>query len=145
MIHTVNLKKKKELEERIKKLQEKNDLELRLKKFQNKNEFNILNSKTIKGLLIIREISFGVSGKVLEVSKEEKYALKVMHNGEHEIKDYRSFIAEYEKINILHHPNIIHTYVIYMSDEKKIHHLFYLNIVQPILKKSSKAKLMFSC
>lgn len=46
-----------------------------------KNEFNILDSKMISNLRTIREISTGASGKVLEVAKEEKYALKVMYTG----------------------------------------------------------------
>lgn len=76
----------------------------------------ILDSSTIHSLRTIREISFGGSGKVLEVAKEETFALKVMNTGDCSVEQQRKFIGEYEKLTLLKHPNIVIAYGIYLSD-----------------------------
>ncbi|KAK8882130.1 Serine/threonine-protein kinase 36 [Tritrichomonas musculus] len=67
--------------------------------------------------LEIREISSGASGKVLEVAKEVKYALKVMHMREIDGKKLRHFMMEYEILNHLHHPNIIRAFGISLDSD----------------------------
>ncbi|KAK8844349.1 hypothetical protein M9Y10_024563 [Tritrichomonas musculus] len=81
------------------------------------NCVELLDSETIHSLRVIREISSGGSGKVLEVGKEETFALKVMHTGENNFKNQRQFLGEHEKLNMLRHPNVVRTYGIYLSDE----------------------------
>ncbi|KAK8836922.1 hypothetical protein M9Y10_037448 [Tritrichomonas musculus] len=65
----------------------------------------------------LREISSGANGKVFEVGREETFALKVMHSGDRSVKAQRCFYSEYEKINMLNHPNIIKAFGIYLSDK----------------------------
>lgn len=80
------------------------------------DSFNILDSSVIKNLRIIREISSGGFGKVLEVGKEETYALKGMHVDDLSISGFKAFIGEYEKLTRLHHPNVVQAYGVFMSD-----------------------------
>lgn len=100
---------------------ENENLSNRLSSLLNMNKqtsLQILDSETIESLRVIREISFGGSGKVVEVGKEEKYALKMMNPEETSVEKQRNFLGEYEKLNYLNHPNIIKTHGIFMSDEK---------------------------
>ena len=83
----------------------------------NINSIKILDVSSIKNLKTVREISYGSSGKVLEVIKEESYALKMMNIENATAEKQRNFINEYEKINMLNHPNIIQTYGICMSGD----------------------------
>lgn len=77
---------------------------------------NILDSSAIKELRVIREISSGGFGKVLEVAKEEKLALKVMHAGDASIGAQRALLGEYEKLAMLHHPNVVRALGFFLSD-----------------------------
>lgn len=83
------------------------------------DKLEILDSEAIHNLKIVREISFGGSGKVVEVVKEEKYALKMMNPENNDVEKQRSFIGEYEKLSLLSHPNIIHTHGIFFSDDSQ--------------------------
>ncbi|KAK8871759.1 copper transport protein ctr1 [Tritrichomonas musculus] len=80
------------------------------------SSITILDSDAVRSLRIVREINVGGSGKVVEVVKEVQYALKIMNAGDSSVKSQRSFLKEYELINMLGHPNIIKTYGIYLSD-----------------------------
>lgn len=74
-----------------------------IKKFQRKekiNEIKILSSEEIHSLHIIREISIGGNGKVLEVEGDEKYALKIMLIQDCSIEKQQKFLGEYEKLNM---------------------------------------------
>ena len=101
-------------------IREINELKTKIKKgpheYSDILKLNILDSEMIHNLRTIREISSGGGGKVLEVGKEEKYALKMMHTGDHSIEDFKGFISEYEKLIKLKHPNIVDAYGIFMSD-----------------------------
>lgn len=77
----------------------------------------ILDADTIQNLRKIRDIGFGSSGHVIEVGKEEKYALKVMNTSKSSVEKLRQFIGEYEKMNMLCHPNIVNVFGIFLSDE----------------------------
>lgn len=81
------------------------------------NVFVCLKSEDVRNLREIREISSGASGKVLEVAKEVKYALKVMHMREIDGKKLRHFMMEYEILNHLHHPNIIRAFGISLDSD----------------------------
>lgn len=94
--------------------------------------FQILDSNDIENLRTIREISSGESGRVLEVGKEEKLALKVMHIEESRLSSFKEFISEYEKFCYFSHPIILRALSIFLSDEKKIHSQFYLNYANKI-------------
>lgn len=80
--------------------------------------FKILDSQTIQNLRIIREISSNSHGRILEVGMEENYALKEMNVDDYSVANHRHFMAEYEKIYQINHPNIIRTFGIFFSDEK---------------------------
>ncbi|KAK8837373.1 hypothetical protein M9Y10_036806 [Tritrichomonas musculus] len=81
-----------------------------------KNRIKILDSETILNLEKLEKINSGNFGKVYKVTKKEIYALKVMKvNATHE--DFKQFLAEYEIINILLHPNIVKAYGIFLGDE----------------------------
>ncbi|KAK8892330.1 hypothetical protein M9Y10_029556 [Tritrichomonas musculus] len=80
----------------------------------------VLDAQTIRGYRIVREISYGSSGKVLEVVKEENFALKVMNIEDATIEKQQKFIQEYEKLNMLNHPNIIHTLGICMCGDSEM-------------------------
>ena len=84
---------------------------------KSENNFEILGADFIHNLKIIHEISSGASGKVLEVAKEERLALKVMHTGEYDNKKLQNFIKEYEIISRLNHPNVIKAFGIFLSDK----------------------------
>lgn len=106
-------------------IREVEKLKKKIKKIEKKQKqspsiykLNILDSDMIQNLRIIKEISSGGSGKVLEVGKEEKFALKMMHTGNHSIEEFKGFIEEYEKLIRLKHPNIVEAYGIFMSDAK---------------------------
>lgn len=106
------LKKVAELETEVKTLKQENQ---KLRDAQDSsttdathsNSINILDSEEISHLRVVREISFGGSGKVLEVAKEENYALKEMNVSGAGFKEFRNFVSEYDKLCMLHHPNII--------------------------------------
>lgn len=83
------------------------------------NNVNILDSDEMSHFRVVREISFGGSGKVLEVDKEEKYALKEMNVSGAGVKELRNFVSEYDKLCMLHHPNIIHALGVFLSDSKR--------------------------
>ena len=82
-----------------------------------KEPFNIIDAETFHSLRIIRKISSGGSGEVVEVGKEEKFALKMMHVGSNSYKIQKQYLGEHEKLNMLRHPNIVSTYGIYLGDE----------------------------
>ena len=46
------------------------------------------------------------------------FALKIMHTGNNNFENFKGFIAEYEKLTSLKHPNIVQAYGIFMSDQK---------------------------
>ncbi|KAK8880820.1 hypothetical protein M9Y10_003512 [Tritrichomonas musculus] len=79
--------------------------------------FNIIDTETFHSLRIIRKISSGGSGEVVEVGKEEKFALKMMHVGSTNYKTWKQYLREHERLNMLRHPNIVNTYGIYLGDE----------------------------
>ena len=117
-----NYSKISEIVEQIKaerKKKSKIDIFEQEKKNIHQNEpIKIIDSETIHNLKIIREISSGGNGKILEVENDQKYALKVMHTNDLSVEKVRSFIGEQEKLQILNHPNIIHTHGIYFGDEE---------------------------
>ena len=81
-------------------------------------KMEIIDSLMISKLRTIKEISIGGFARVLEVGKEESYALKVMHSNEFDIKQIRNFIKEYELLLRLKHPFIVQSFGIFMGDEK---------------------------
>lgn len=55
-------------------------------------------------------------GKVSEVVKEVKYALKEMNVRDASVSQQRRFIGEYEKLSMLEHPNIVRAFGMCLSD-----------------------------
>ena len=84
-----------------------------------KNCFCILDQSTMLNLKVTHELGFGGMGKVSEVVKEDKYALKEMNLKNASVSHLRQFIGEYEKLSMLDHPNIVRTFGIYLSDEER--------------------------
>lgn len=116
----------------------------KLRQSQSMKKFDILDAETIHGLRTIREINFGGSGKVLEVAKEERYALKMMNAGDTNFQNQRNFLGEYEKLAYLNHPNIVRAYGIFLSDEKTPLSILLELCIQDInkaIKSSSMSKI----
>ena len=63
----------------------------------------------------MKELGRGDNGTVYEIIKEKLYALKELNHINND--SFRKLIKEYEILNILHHPNVIKTYGIHLSDE----------------------------
>lgn len=82
-----------------------------------KQDFRILDYDTLHSLRVIRDINYGGSGKVVEVIREKKYAMKVMNISDTNFDNQQKFINEYESLITLNHPNIVRAYGIYLSDE----------------------------
>lgn len=85
---------------------------------QDNKTFSILDSKSINDLEKLEEIGSGGGGKVFKVAQKSIYALKVMNISEDSFSDIQQFMKEYEIMNILHHPNILKTHGIFLSDSK---------------------------
>lgn len=96
------------LKKKVKKLKKKIK-SLEKQKAPPSDPFQFLDSETIWKLRTIGKISTGSFGKVLEVAKEEHFALKVHHFG------------EYEKLASLDHPNIVHANGFFLSDASNPH------------------------
>lgn len=86
---------------------------------QSTNDIKILDEQTIHDLETIEEISYNNNGKVLKVAQKQFYVLKILNikNGDFEI--LKSFMNEYEIMNILDHPNIIKTHGIFLGSQNK--------------------------
>lgn len=82
-----------------------------------KQDFRILDYDTLHSLRVIRDINYGGSGKVVEVIREKRYAMKVMNISDTNFDNQQKFINEYESLITLNHPNIVRAYGIYLSDE----------------------------
>lgn len=76
-----------------------------------------IDKETLKNIEKIEQISFGNTGIIHKVSKKVFYALKEM-KPQITQEDFRRFVAEYEIMRFLEHPNIVKTYGIYFGDEK---------------------------
>lgn len=70
-------------------------------------EFQILDDDEINELETIEEINSNGNGKILKVAKKIIYVLKVMKNRNITHKQLQHFVAEYEIMNALDHPNIL--------------------------------------
>lgn len=57
---------------------------------QESNKIQILEAETIRTMRTIRELGSGATAKVLEVGKEEIFALKVMHINEISFKTQKN-------------------------------------------------------
>lgn len=100
-----------QLKETIRQLRQRND-------DMNENyRMQIIGSEEFHEFRQIREISSGGGGRVYEVCRDEKFAMKVMHMRENSFTDLQGFIFEYECLQRLNHPNIIKTFGIFLSDE----------------------------
>ena len=116
-------------EEELKKMQRKLDDIMKQHDSSNGNELSshhnecmkFLEAASINELETICEIGSGGGGRVLKVAKKEIYALKIMNiskKSNQNTTSFRHFMKEYEIMNMLHHPNIIETYGIFLSDEQ---------------------------
>ena len=126
-------KQNKELEELRERIQEMNEKQRReLKKHKEEmdeikttttlnsktsKEIEILDSEEVRDLDIIDEIGYGGGGKIFKVARKKYYALKQMNIQNASHTNLQHFIAEYEIMNMLNHPNILKTHGIFFSDE----------------------------
>ena len=104
-----------------KQLKDKDDEIKRLQKTQSKggnHEIELLDGSAIDALERLEEISFGSSGKVFKVAKKILYALKEMKTSI-TAEEFRQFFQEYELLCRHLHPNIVKTFGIFRSDQKR--------------------------
>ena len=83
------------------------------------NKIEILDSAAMDDLGIIEEIGSGGGGRVYKVYKKIIYALKEMNVGKSSRNNFKQFMNEYELMNMLTHPNILKTFGIFLSDNKR--------------------------
>ena len=86
---------------------------------QKPKEIKILDLNDIKNLEKISEIGSGGGGKVYKISMKITCALKEMNIKNKTIEDLRRFIAEYEIMNMLDHPNILKALGIFFGDNEE--------------------------
>ena len=110
-------------EQKLKELQEKahsiNNSDKQNTELQsNKNDkIKILDEDDMTNIQKIELIGKGGGGKVFKVSVKSIYALKEMNIDQFNIDSFKHFMGEYELMSMLHHPNILQTFGIFMSNE----------------------------
>lgn len=83
---------------------------------ENNGCIKILDISDINSMKLLGQLGAGGAGRVYKVSNS-KYALKeLMDVG---FENMRRFMAEYELMNMLNHPNIIRTYGIFLGNEDR--------------------------
>lgn len=82
-------------------------------------EMTILDDETIENLETLEKIGKGKLSEVFKVAKKEIYALKVMDITNLKHENFQQLISEYEIMHILHHPNTLKVYGIFLSNSSK--------------------------
>lgn len=125
-------KENEELQLKVKNLQEENRM-LQQKKVAPKSSeklnvdlggqkrgIQLLGEDDINEYEILEMIGHGGGGSVYKVSKNgEIFAMKEMSTKDADITKFKSFISEYEILNILDHPNIIKAFGFFTSSAKR--------------------------
>ena len=77
--------------------------------------FSFIDSETIQSFRTIREIDSNNNNSVIEITKEERYVLKICTSID--FNYFRNFINLHESHNRCQHPNIVKTFGINLGNE----------------------------